>query len=145
MKRFWTLPVLALGLLLLAACGTPSNHESQKSGGQGNPSQIQPVAFRNALALIQDLNHHGVLCRAAVHPGLGPELADGVPEACELTNGARLTVLIVPHAARTYQKQFANAKTSARVLYGANWLVIAPDTVPAHTINAIKNSFHARG
>ncbi|HEX3326042.1 MAG TPA: hypothetical protein VHV50_03510, partial [Actinomycetota bacterium] len=71
-------------------------------------------------------------------------IARAEPGVCQLPNGDRLTVLIVDNAAQTYQNQF-KSQTSARVLYGANWLVIAPNSTPAQTIQTIRDSFHAHG
>jgi hypothetical protein len=127
---------LAVVALLLSACGAKGN---SAAGG------ASPRSFKSAGEWIQTLNKDGVTCRPATHPGQGAEPAGVQPAACDLANGDRLTVLIVDNAAQMYQKQFAKAKTSERILYGANWIVIAPKTAPAQSIETIRDQFHARG
>jgi hypothetical protein len=136
MKRVSALVPIAIAALLLSACGAADN-----SAGSG----ASPRRFKTAGAWIQTLNKDGVTCRPATHPGQGAEPAGAQPGACDLANGDRLTVLIVDNAAQMYQKQFAKAKTSERILYGANWIVIAPKSAPPQSIQTIRDKFHARG
>jgi hypothetical protein len=136
MKRVSALVVITIASLLLSACGAKSND----AGSAGSPR-----TFKSAGQWIQTLNKDGVDCRPATHPGQGAEPAGPQPAACELANGDRLTVLIVNNAAQTYQKQFSKTKTSQRVLYGANWIVIVPKSAPPQSIQTIQDKFHARG
>jgi hypothetical protein len=137
MKRASAVAMILLIPLLLAACG--SVYGGNGSGG------ASPRHFKSAGAWIQSLNKQGVTCRPAQHPAIGgPEIARAEPGVCQLLNGDRLTVLIVDNAAQTYHNQFKSQK-SARVLYGANWLVIAPSSTPDQTIQTIRDSFHAHG
>jgi hypothetical protein len=138
MKRVSAVAMIALVALLLAACG--SAYKSGTAAGGASPHR-----FKSAGAWIQALNQDGVTCKPAQHPGIdGPEIARSQPAVCQLSNGDRLTVLIVDNAAQAYHNQF-QLQQSARVLYGANWLVIAPNTTPAQTIQTIRHSFHAHG
>jgi hypothetical protein len=139
-KHVSTLVSITVAVLVLSACGAKNTPSGGSAGGAGSPRR-----FKSAGAWIQRLNKDGVTCRPATHPGLGAENAGTQPAACDLANGDRLTVLIVDNAAQTYQKQFAKAKTTERVLYGANWIVIAPRSAPAQSIQTIRQSFHARG
>jgi hypothetical protein len=139
MKRF-SIAVVALAMLLLVACGAKGSPEAAGAGGSQTPSR-----FKSAGELIQSLNKAGVVCKPAMHPGLGPQIAGAIPGACTLSNGDRLTVLIVPNAAQAYQSQFAKVQLTGHVLYGANWVVIAPDSAPAQALQTIRDSFHARG
>jgi predicted small secreted protein len=137
MKRVSALmTIFAVAALFVSACGASGN---TAAGGES------PRRFKSAGEWIQALNKDGVSCRSATHPGQGAEPAGIQPAACDLANGDRLTVLLVDNAAQMYRKQFAKAKTSQRVLYGANWIVIAPKTAPAQSIQIIKDKFHARG
>jgi predicted small secreted protein len=139
MKRF-SIAVVVLAMLLLAACGAKGNPVGAGAGTKQTPSR-----FKSAGELIQNLNKAGVVCKPAMHPGLGPQIAGAIPGACTLSNGDRLTVLIVPNAAQAYQSQFAKVQLTGHVLYGANWVVIAPDSAPAQALQTIRDSFHARG
>jgi hypothetical protein len=138
-KRVSALVPITVAVLVLSACGAKNTPAGGTAGGGA------PRRFKSAGAWIQTLNKDGVACRPATHPGLGAENAGIQPAACDLANGDRLTVLIVDNAAQTYQKQFAKAKTMERVLYGANWIVIAPKSAPSQSIQTIRESFHARG
>jgi hypothetical protein len=136
MKHVSALVAITMAALVLSSCGAKSNDV----GGAGSPRR-----FKSAGEWIQALNKDGVTCRPATHPGQGAEPAGLQPAACELANGDRLTVLIVDNAAQMYQKQFAKAKTSEQILYGANWIVIAPKSAPSPSIQTIRDKFHARG
>jgi hypothetical protein len=140
-KRF-SIAVVAFAMLLLAACGAKGNPDAAGAGGGGEQT---PRHFKSAGELIQSLNQAGVTCKPAMHPGVGPQIAGAIPGACTLSNGDRLSVLIVPNAAQAYQSQFAKVQLTGHVLYGANWVVIAPDSAPPQALQTIRDSFHGRG